>query len=54
LALTAERLPFEDHTFDTIVVTWSLCSIPDPTCRAGVFRTRPWPRAGPAATATPS
>jgi ubiquinone/menaquinone biosynthesis C-methylase UbiE len=31
LALTAERLPFEDHTFDTIVVTWSLCSIPDPT-----------------------
>lgn|SRR5262249_1341780 len=31
LAHTAERLPFEDHTFDTIIVTWSLCSIPDPT-----------------------
>lgn len=28
---TAERLPFEDDSFDTVVVTWSLCSIPDPS-----------------------
>jgi len=27
---TAERLPFAEHSFDTVVVTWSLCSIPDP------------------------
>src|SRR5215831_2151050 len=27
---TAERLPFDDQTFDTVVTTWSLCSIPDP------------------------
>ncbi|PWC39360.1 class I SAM-dependent methyltransferase [Azospirillum sp. TSO35-2] len=28
---TAERLPFDDGSFDTVVVTWSLCSIPDPS-----------------------
>lgn len=27
---TAEQLPFSDSSFDTAVVTWSLCSIPDP------------------------
>ena len=27
---TAESLPFDDQTFDTVVTTWSLCSIPDP------------------------
>ena len=27
---TAEHLPFADATFDTAVVTWSLCSIPAP------------------------
>lgn len=27
---TAERLPFAENSFDTVVVTWSLCSIPDP------------------------
>ena len=27
--LSAETLPFEDETFDTIVITLALCSIPD-------------------------
>jgi len=27
---SAERLPFGDRSFDAAVVTWSLCSIPDP------------------------
>jgi ubiquinone/menaquinone biosynthesis C-methylase UbiE len=26
----AERLPFADDRFDTVVVTWALCTIPDP------------------------
>lgn len=28
--LGAERLPFDDGRFDTVVSTWTLCSIPDP------------------------
>lgn len=27
---SAERLPFRDASFDCAVMTWSLCSIPDP------------------------
>jgi ubiquinone/menaquinone biosynthesis C-methylase UbiE len=27
---SAERLPFEDAAFDTAVMTWTLCSIPQP------------------------
>jgi ubiquinone/menaquinone biosynthesis C-methylase UbiE len=27
---SAEQLPFNDRSFDAAVVTWSLCSIPDP------------------------
>ncbi|QNF35412.1 methyltransferase domain-containing protein [Adhaeribacter swui] len=27
--LSAEQLPFADNTFDTVVSTWTLCSIPD-------------------------
>jgi len=27
---TAEGLPLDDHSFDTVVVTWAMCSIPDP------------------------
>lgn len=27
---TAERVPFPDNSFDMAVMTWSLCSIPDP------------------------
>ena len=26
---TAEKLPFDDRTFDTVVMTFTLCSIPD-------------------------
>jgi ubiquinone/menaquinone biosynthesis C-methylase UbiE len=28
--LSAERLPYEDQTFDCVVSTWTLCTIPDP------------------------
>jgi ubiquinone/menaquinone biosynthesis C-methylase UbiE len=28
---SAEQLPFADTIFDTIVMTWALCSIPNPT-----------------------
>ncbi|ENA29339.1 MULTISPECIES: class I SAM-dependent methyltransferase [Pseudomonas] len=28
--LSAERIPFENRSFDTVVVTYSLCTIPDP------------------------
>ena len=27
--ITAEKLPFEDEIFDTVVSTWTFCSIPD-------------------------
>jgi ubiquinone/menaquinone biosynthesis C-methylase UbiE len=27
---SAERLPFPDASFDSVVTTWTLCSIPDP------------------------
>lgn len=30
VGLSAERIPFDDHTFDTVLVTYSLCTIPDP------------------------
>jgi len=29
VAGTAEAIPFADATFDTVVTTWTLCSIPD-------------------------
>ncbi len=30
VGLSAERLPFDDVTFDTVLVTYALCTIPDP------------------------
>ena len=30
VGLSAERVPFEDASFDTVLVTYTLCSIPDP------------------------
>src|SRR5262245_33064174 len=34
----AERLPFADASFDTVVVTWSLCSVADPAAALGEMR----------------
>jgi ubiquinone/menaquinone biosynthesis C-methylase UbiE len=30
VSLSAEKIPFEAGTFETVVVTYSLCTIPDP------------------------
>jgi ubiquinone/menaquinone biosynthesis C-methylase UbiE len=30
VGLSAEKIPFEDAAFDTVLVTYSLCTIPDP------------------------
>lgn len=30
VGLSAERIPFDAETFDTVLVTYSLCTIPDP------------------------
>lgn len=30
LSLSGEDLPAEDNYFDSVVITWTLCSIPDP------------------------
>ena len=30
IGLSAERIPFEDASFDSVLVTYALCTIPDP------------------------
>jgi ubiquinone/menaquinone biosynthesis C-methylase UbiE len=41
---SAEHLPFDNAVFDTVVMTWTLCSIPDP--RAGLAEIRRVLKAG--------
>ncbi|MBX9792451.1 MAG: class I SAM-dependent methyltransferase [Pirellulales bacterium] len=36
--LDAERLPFESARFDTVVSTWTLCTIPDAAAALGEIR----------------
>jgi ubiquinone/menaquinone biosynthesis C-methylase UbiE len=36
--LTAEHLPFEAERFDTVVSTWTLCTIPDVAAALGEIR----------------
>jgi len=35
---SAERLPFADAAFDTIAMTWTLCSIPNPSAALAEMR----------------
>jgi ubiquinone/menaquinone biosynthesis C-methylase UbiE len=35
---SAERLPFPDASFDSAVLTWTLCSIPDPAAALAEIR----------------
>ena len=38
VALSAEKIPFEAGTFDTVVVTYTLCTIPDPVASLAEMR----------------
>ena len=35
---SAEQLPFSDAAFETLVMTWTLCSIPNPSTALGEMR----------------
>jgi ubiquinone/menaquinone biosynthesis C-methylase UbiE len=35
---SAEEIPLKDGTIDTVVMTWTLCSIPDPSRALGEIR----------------
>lgn len=37
-AWSAERLPIPDQSFDTVVCTWTLCSVPDPAAALAEMR----------------
>lgn len=38
LRARAEKLPFEDDSFDTVISTWNFCTIPDPEAALGEIR----------------
>lgn len=38
VGLSAERLPLEERSFDTVVCTFTLCTIPDPLAALGEMR----------------
>lgn len=38
VSLSAERIPYDDHSFDSVLVTFSLCTIPDPLAALGEMR----------------
>lgn len=38
LPLSAERIPVDPHSFDTVVCTFSLCTIPDPAAALAEMR----------------
>lgn len=38
LGVSGERLPCESASFDTVVCTWTLCSIPDPVAAVAEMR----------------
>jgi ubiquinone/menaquinone biosynthesis C-methylase UbiE len=38
VAAPAEAIPFRDSCFDTLVLTWTLCSVPDPGRALGEMR----------------
>lgn len=38
VGLSAERIPFDAASFDTVVVTYALCTIPDPLAALGEMR----------------
>lgn len=35
---SGERIPFPDAAFDTVIMTWTLCSIPDPAAALAEMR----------------
>ena len=38
VGLSAEKLPLDDQTFDSVVCTYTLCSIPNPACALAEIR----------------
>ena len=38
IAVSAEKLPFADESFDTVVMTYNLCTIPDPVAALNEIR----------------
>lgn len=38
LSVSGEEIPVADNTFDSVVMTWTLCTIPDPDIALGEIR----------------